>query len=139
MFEAYELSFLGLWMIAVTMIVQLFVATGAHRRQKKSIPGVMDSTLGQKSFVFRSHRVHQNSLENIPPMLALSIIAILIGIDANRLAIAIWVYAVARIIYTALYYAIATEKNPSPRSYFFGIALFANLFLVYDVAMALIS
>ncbi|MCP8899864.1 hypothetical protein M6D89_11195 [Gilvimarinus sp. HB14] len=26
-----------------------------------------------------------------------------------------------------LYYAIATEKNPSPRSYFFGIALLAQI------------
>jgi hypothetical protein len=35
----------------------------------------------------------------------------------------------------ALYYMIATEKNPSPRSYFFMIGLVSNLVLIVMLAV----
>ena len=37
-----------------------------------------------------------------------------------------------------LYYAIATEKNPSPRSYFFLIAAIANIALVVLIGLRLV-
>jgi hypothetical protein len=37
----------------------------------------------------------------------------------------------------ALYYAIATEKNPSPRSYFFLIGIIANVVMLVLLGMRL--
>jgi len=139
MLESYASSFLGLWVILTTIVVQAMVASVAHRRQKVYVPGIVDPSLGHSSFVFRSDRTFRNSLENIVPLFGLAVVAILTGYDAGRLAIVLWVYAVARIIHALLYYAIATEKNPSPRSYFYAIGFLATLFLVIDLGRTLIA
>jgi len=137
--ESYASSFLGLWVILTTIVVQALVASVAHRRQKVYVPGIVDAALGHSSFVFRSDRTFRNSLENIVPLFGLAILAILTGYDAGRLAIVVWIYAVARIIHALLYYVIATEKNPSPRSYFYIIGFLATLFLMVDLGRVLIA
>jgi hypothetical protein len=38
-----------------------------------------------------------------------------------------------------LYYAIATEKNPSPRSYFFLIGVVANITMLVLLGMRLVA
>jgi uncharacterized MAPEG superfamily protein len=139
MLETYASSFLGLWVILATIVVQAIVASVAHRRQKSYVPGIVDAALGHESFVFRSDRTFRNSLENIVPFFGLAILGVLTGYDAGRLAIVIWIYAIARIIHMLLYYVIATEKNPSPRSYFYAIGLLATLFLTVDMGRALIG
>lgn len=138
MLETYSLSFIGLWAVLATIIVQALVASFAHRSQKTYIPGIVDPQLSHSSFVFRSDRTHRNSLENIVPFLGLAVIAMLIGYDAGRLAIVVWIYAVARILHGLLYYLIATEKNPSPRSLFYIIGLLDTLFLMGDLGRILL-
>ncbi|MEE4246136.1 MAG: MAPEG family protein [Kangiellaceae bacterium] len=133
----YSLTFWGLWTILFLILVQAIVASVSHRKQKKYIPGIVDANLSHESMVFRSHRTHQNSLENIMIFFGPVVIALLTGFDAQNLAIIVWVYAIARIIHTVLYYTIATEKNPSPRSYFYIIALLANIVLFVMLAMHL--
>jgi len=137
--ETYASSLLGLWVIFATIVVQALIASVAHRRQKQYVPGIVDAALSHSSFVFRSDRTYRNSLENIAPLFGLAIIAILIGYDPGRLGIVIWIYAAARIIHGLLYYAIATEKNPSPRSYFYLAGLLATLFLLVDVGRVLLG
>lgn len=139
MLEVYSSSVLGLWVVLTTIIVQAIIASVAHRRQKVYVPGIVDPSLSHSSFVFRSDRTFRNSLENIVPLFGLSILGILTGYDAGRLSIVVWVYAVARIIHGLLYYVIATEKNPSPRSYFYAIGLLATLFLAMDLGRMLIA
>lgn len=137
--ETYASSILGLWVILTTIVVQALVASVAHRRQKVYVPGIVDPNLSHSSFVFRSDRTFRNSLENIVPLFGLAILAILTGYDAGRLAIVVWIYAAARIIHALLYYVIATEKNPSPRSYFYMIGFLATLFLMVDLGRVLIA
>ena len=131
--QEYAGSFLGLWLVVITIFVQFLVAVAAHRRQSEVVPGVVDPNLGHESFIFRSDRTFRNSLENIVPLFGTSILAILSGYDASRLAVIIWIYALARIGHMVLYYRIATYKNPSSRSYFFIIGVFASAFLLVDV------
>ncbi len=139
MLEAYASSFIGLWIILTTITAQALIASIAHRRQKQYIPGIVDEALGHESFVFRSDRTFRNSLENIVPLFGLAVIAILVGYDASHLSIVVWVYAVARIGHMLLYYMIATEKNPSPRSLFYTAGFLANLFLVVDLGITLLG
>ncbi|MEC7164145.1 MAG: MAPEG family protein, partial [Pseudomonadota bacterium] len=47
-------------------------------------------------------------------------------------------YALARLLHMILYYRIATEKNPSPRSYFYAIGLLTTLYLIGDLGQFLI-
>lgn len=130
MFESYTPVLAALFVMLATMLLQTIVATAAHRRQKHYIPGVINESLGHESFVFRSHRTYQNSLANVPLMVLTSMLAILAGVDMAVLQVMAWIYALARIMHMILYYVIATEKNPSPRSYFYAIALLTNLGLV---------
>lgn len=138
MFETYHTTLSGLWLVLATISVQALVAVGAHRRQKKVIPGIVDPQLGHESFVFRSDRTFRNSLENIIPFFGLSLLAILAGFDAGRLAIVVWVFALARLVHMVLYYRIATEVNPSPRSYFYLIGVIATLYLIVDLGLFLL-
>ncbi len=130
MFELYHATHLAILMILVTMLVQTLVATVAHRKQKLYVPGVVDENLGHDSFVFRSHRTYQNSLENTPLFVATVFLAMFMNYAPVTVAWCGWIYAVARIFHMGLYYAIATEKNPSPRSYFYALGLFTNITLM---------
>ena len=136
--ETYALSLVGLWLILTTITLQAIIATGAHRRQSKMVPGIVDPALSHDSFVFRSDRTFRNSLENIAPFFGLSVLAMLAGFSPDRLAIAVWVYALARLLHMILYYRIATKKNPSPRSYFYAMGLLTTLYLIGDLGQFLI-
>ena len=139
MSEIYNSSLIGLWLILVTIILQAMVAIRVHRAQKGGYtPGVIKPELGQSSFVFRAHRTFQNSMENIVPILGLAFIAIFAGYSAFKLSIIVWVYAIARIAHMVLYYKIATEKNPSPRSIPFIIGFFASFYLMIDLGIFLL-
>ena len=138
MLETYTTSFIGLWLMLTTITLQAVIATGAHRRQSKMVPGIVDPALSHDSFVFRSDRTFRNSLENIAPFFGLSVLAMIAGFSPDRLAIVVWVYALARLLHMILYYRIATEKNPSPRSYFYMIGLLATFYLTGDLGQFLI-
>ncbi len=139
MFDVYNSSLLGIWLILATIIVQAMVAVRVHRRQSGGYsPGVIKSELGQSSIVFRAHRTFQNSLENIIPFLGMAIIAMLSGYSAFKLSIIIWTYAISRIIHMILYYKIATNKNPSPRSIFWAIGFLASFYLMIDLGIFLL-
>ena len=46
MFEVYQNSFIGLWLIVATIIVQAMVAVRVHRRQEGGyLPGVLKLSL----------------------------------------------------------------------------------------------
>ena len=139
MFDVYNSSLLGIWLILATIVVQAVVAVRVHRRQSGGYsPGVIKPELGQSSIVFRSHRTFQNSLENIIPVLGMAIIAMLSGYEAFKLSIIVWTYAVSRIIHMILYYKIATDKNPSPRSIFWAIGFLASFYLMIDLGIFLL-
>ena len=136
--EIYQAVFIGLWLILTTILIQAMIMVGAHRAEKDYKVGKIDPNLGQESFFFRSHRAFWNSLENIIPFLGISLVAILAGYSSFKLGIVVWIYAISRIIHMLLYYYIATEKNPSPRSYFYGFGLLATLYLIVDLGIFLI-
>jgi len=60
------------------------------------------------------------------------------GADPFWTAIWVWVYAVSRLIHMGCYYGISTEKNPSPRTHFFMLALIANIALIIQAGLSLI-
>lgn len=128
--DDYHSTLLALALMLATLLLQSLIAMVAHRKQKRYVPGVLDPALGHESFVFRSHRTFHNSLENLPLMIGTLLLAILSGYDPQWTAALCWIYAAARIIHMVLYYAIATEKNPSPRSYFFSVGLLVNILLL---------
>lgn len=139
MFAQYNLALSALFLMLATMMVQTLVAMVAHRRQSHYVPGIVDGGLSHDSFVFRSHRTYQNSLENVP-LMALSLLGgMAAGVPPLTMGVIAWVFALARIIHMALYYAIATERNPSPRSYFFLIGLLSNLVLLTLMALELLA
>ncbi|NVJ51692.1 MAG: MAPEG family protein [Gammaproteobacteria bacterium] len=138
MLQDYTWVYWGLWLIGATVLIQALVASISHRRQKHYIPGVVDSQLGHESIVFRSHRTFLNSIENLVMFLVPVVVALFTQMDALTLSSLVWTYAIARIIHMVLYYAIATEKNPSPRSYFYIIGLLSNLVLLVMLAIHMI-
>jgi glutathione S-transferase len=137
MLASYSFAILGLWLILATVFVQAMVASVAHRRQKHYVPGIVNDKLSHESFVFRSHRTFLNSHENLLMMFGSALLGMLVGMDAYWLGMLVWVYAIARVLHMALYYALATETNPSPRSYFFMVGFIANLVLLIMLGLHL--
>ena len=128
--ETYLLAYWGVFTALVILLLQWFVASGRKAKQPGAVPGKINESLSHDSFVFRAHRTFMNSLENYPLMLGTTFLTFFVGASAFWTALLIWVFVGARLIHMVLYYAIATEKNPSPRSYFFMIGLFANIALL---------
>jgi len=139
MIEAYTSALLGVWLILLTVFIQGMVASVAHRRQSRYVPGIVDRQLSHESFVFRSHRTFMNSQENLVLMLGTAMTSMLAGVDASWVAATVWIYALARLVHMWLYYVIATESNPSPRSYFFIIGVIANLVLLVKLGLFLVA
>jgi len=135
----YYLTFLGLFIILLTLLIQWFVASKTKASQADAIPGKIPENLSHESFVFRAHRTFMNSLENLPLMLGTTFMAVLIGANSFWTGIFVWVFAIARILHMVLYYAIATEQNPSPRTWFFMIGLLANVGLLGLCGITLLS
>ena len=139
MFEIYQSSFIGMWVILTTIMIQAMVAIRFHRGQRDGYkPGIIKPELNQSSIVFRSYRTFQNSLENIVPILGMTFLAMFAGYSSFKLAIIIWIYAIARIGHMILYYKISTEKNPSPRSIPWAIAFLAGVYFMIDLGVFLI-
>lgn len=137
MFEPYRVSLLGILFIIVTAIVQALIAMWVKASLPGAVPGRIDPNLSHGSFVFRSHRTFMNTLENTPIMLASGFLAILCRADIFWTGLLIWIYAISRMLHMILYYAIATEKNPSPRSFPFMAGFIANVVLIGFIAAAL--
>ena len=87
MMDDYQSVFLGLWLTLSTIVLQAMVLIRSHRRQKGYKVGVMDPSLGQDSFLFRSYRTFWNSLENIVPMFGMAVIAVLCGYSPYKLTL----------------------------------------------------
>jgi uncharacterized MAPEG superfamily protein len=139
MFSSYSLALLGILIILLTLVIQGFVAARSKASQAGAVPGKIDLSLSHSSFVFRANRTFANSLENMPQMLGAAFLAVFVGANVMWTAVFIWSMAVSRIIHMVLYYGISTEKNPSPRSYFYLIALIANVALLCLSGLALIN
>lgn len=135
--ESYNTALWGLFVILLTVLVQAIIAAVSKAKQPGAIPGKIDESLTHASFVFRSNRTVGNSLENLPVMLGTILLAIMAGVDAAWAGGLVWLYALARAGHMALYYAIATDRNPSPRSYFFLLGVVANMVLLVMAAIAL--
>ncbi|MDO6536298.1 MAPEG family protein [Alteromonas stellipolaris] len=138
MFIVYTYTIAGLAIIILTVLVQNIVAAVAHRKQSSYVPGKVAEDLSHDSFVFRSHRTFHNSLENVNQFIIPAILCMFVGVTPLYLAILAWVYGLCRIVHMALYYAMATERNPSPRTYFYMIGLVTNLILYVLLFMSLI-
>ena len=136
-YGVYSLALWGIFVILLTVLVQSLVAAGTKASQPGAVPGKMDESLSHSSFVFRSNRTLMNSLENLPVMLGTAFLALFAGVDAMWTGILVWMFALSRILHMVLYYGIATDKNPSPRSYFFLLGVVANIALLVFVGLAL--
>lgn len=134
----YHLSFWGILIILSTLLAQSVVAAVSKAIQPGAIPGKINPNYGHDSFVFRSHRTIANSLENASIMLATAFLAILTGSNPLWTGIYVITFALARIAHMLLYYALTTNKNPSPRSFFYLLGLVANIALVALITTNLI-
>ena len=139
MTNEYTVTLWGLLLILFTLIIQSFVAAMVKAKQPGAVPGKINPNLSHDSFVFRSNRCVVNSIENSVMMLGTVFLAIFANVNPKWIGIYTMTFAVARIIHMLLYYFIATEKNPSPRSYFYLIAFISNVALLLQTCLTLLN
>ncbi|RBW42625.1 MAPEG family protein [Psychromonas sp. B3M02] len=131
-------GYLAFYLYLVMLLIQWGVATFSKSKQPNAVPGKIDENLSHDSFVFRAHRTFQNTLENSALFIGTVLLAFTLNVQSPIFAICIWIYLLARMIHMALYYAIATENNPSPRTYFFLMGVAANVVMLGILALRLI-
>jgi len=139
MIEVTYSAYLAFYLYLVLVLVQWAVATFSKAKLPNAIPGKIDNDLSHDSFVFRAHRTYQNTVENSALFVGTVLFAFALNYQSSVFAICVWTYVIARIVHMVLYYAIATEKNPSPRSYFFIIALIANVIMLVLIGLRLMQ
>lgn len=127
MFIDYKQALIVLCMLLTLIVIQALVASVAHRRQKHYVPGIVDSQLDHHSFVFRSHRTFLNSLENAPVFVLTILLCMGIGLSSEKVFYLSLIFTASRFIHMLLFYFIATNKNPSPRSIFYMIGLVTQI------------
>ena len=131
-------AYTAFYLYLVMLLVQWAVATFSKARQPNAIPGKIDENLSHDSFVFRAHRTFQNTIENSALFVGTVLLAFTLNLQSPIFAICVWVYLAARVVHMVLYYIISTEKNPSPRTYFFLIGLLANVVMLVMLGLRLI-
>ena len=131
-------AYLAFYVYLLMLLLQWGMATISKAKQANAVPGKIDDSLSHSSFIFRAHRTFHNTLENSALFVGTVLFAFTINYQSALFAICIWVYVSARLVHMALYYTIATEKNPSPRTYFFLIGLIANLVMLGLLGMRFI-
>lgn len=137
MIEVAYSAYMAFYLYLVMVLVQWMVATYSQTQKTNAIPGKIDKDLSHDSFVFRAHRTFHNTLENGLLFIGTVLFAFILNYQSPIFAICVWTYVVARIVHMILYYAIATEKNPSPRSYFFLIGVGANVVMLILIGLRL--
>lgn len=138
MFDVTYSAYVAFYLYLVMLLIQWMVATFSKAKQPNAIPGKINDDLSHDSFVFRAHRTFHNTLENSALFIGTVLFAFVLNYQSPIFAIGVWTYVIARIVHMALYYAIATEKNPSPRSYFFLIGVIANVLMLVLIGIRLI-
>jgi len=131
-------GYIAFYLYLVMLLIQWVVATFSKSKQPDAVPGKIDNNLSHDSFVFRAHRTFHNTLENSALFVGTVLLAFVLNVQSPIFAIFIWTYLIARIVHMVLYYVIATEKNPSPRTYFFLIGVAANIAMLVILGLRLI-
>ena len=138
MIEVAYSGSIAFYLYLVMLLIQWIVATFSKSKQPDAVPGKINENLSHDSFVFRAHRTFHNTLENSALFVGTILLAFVLNVQSPIFAIFIWTYLIARIVHMVLYYAIATEKNPSPRTYFFLIGVVANIAMLVILGLRLI-
>ena len=131
-------GYIAFYLYLVMLLIQWVVATFSKSKQPDAVPGKIDNNLSHDSFIFRAHRTFHNTLENSSLFVGTVLLAFVLNVQSPIFAIFIWTYLIARIVHMVLYYVIATEKNPSPRTYFFLIGVAANIAMLVILGLRLI-
>ncbi|WP_028869074.1 MAPEG family protein [Psychromonas arctica] len=131
-------GYIAFYLYLVMLLIQWIVATFSKSKQPDAVPGKINENLSHDSFVFRAHRTFHNTLENSALFVGTVLLAFVLNVQSPIFAIFIWTYLIARIVHMVLYYVIATEKNPSPRTYFFLIGVVANIAMLVILGLRLI-
>ncbi|NVJ92690.1 MAG: MAPEG family protein [Methylocystaceae bacterium] len=136
--DIYSPTLTVLAALILLTVIQSLIAMTAHRKQESYIPGIVNSSLDHRSFVFRSHRTFMNSLENVPIFILTVFLGVFLGFSPQHLFWPSVIFLIARLAHMILFYKIATNANPSPRSYFFLIGLLCQFYLLGFIILKLI-
>ena len=132
-------AYMAFYVYLIMLVVQWSVAIFSKAKQPNAVPGKISDDLSHDSFIFRAHRTFHNTLENSALFIGTVLFAFVINYQSPIFAMCVWVYVIARLIHMALYYVIATEKNPSPRTYFFLISFIANIVMLILIGLRLMA
>ncbi|MBJ6761613.1 MAPEG family protein [Myxococcaceae bacterium JPH2] len=109
------------------------VVTNAEDAQRK--PGAIQVATSEHPDVERVQRAHRNDLENIPPFLMLSLLAVLMGAAEGVTAASLVVFTLARVGHSVTY-----VKGIQPwRSVSYGVGLLAQLVVMALVVQRAVS
>ena len=102
---------------------------------KSKLIGYIISAIGLIGIILSGEKLKAAipGLNTIP-----SIQILVVAITITIIGVLILVFAMSRLVHMILYYLISTEKNPSPRSYFFIAGLVSNIALLALCGVALV-
>lgn len=135
--SAYQPALLAAALLCLMLPLQNFMTAPLSYVKEEQVPG-MPLRGDHGSISFRAIRAFENSAENVPGFVLLTLFAALLGVGAglvNGLSIG---YLAARIAYGAVYYSGWGKPAGGPRTMIFVVCLLINVVLSALVIWALI-
>ncbi len=127
----YHSSLLGLFALAVLIVIQFLMVDVAMMRAKH-VPG-MPVTAGHGDFFFRANRAYGNTYEGLGLFLLITLLCLLSGADPQWTAYGVWLFTAARAAHmTCYYFDLRTARSTA-----FAFGLLAKLGLLVIAGRAL--
>jgi uncharacterized MAPEG superfamily protein len=99
--EAYTFSIIGVLTLCLTSIV-LAINSGYAKGRAGALSGpVMPAD--DENLLYRIDRVHLNSVEALSPFVVPAILAMMVGVRPNLLALLVWIHVAIRLAHTIIY------------------------------------
>ncbi len=134
---AYGAGLAGLAVLVLIVLVQSLMV-GIAKPAAGLTPG--DQPKGDyESLIYRTHRVHQNSVEALVPFAATALAAILIGVIPWLVNVAVWLHVLLRLGFWVVYRQNVGKPVNGLRSMVFALGWLLNVILALAVLIAWVA
>ena len=134
--STYGSSLIGLLVLAMIPMVQSLIA-GLAKGGRQLKPG-SEPSMEYDERIYRIHRVHLNSTENLAAMAVAVLVAVYAGASSFVVGLLVWFHVILRLAYWYIYLNNIGRTQSGARTIVFALAWFMNVILIVVGVVALI-
>jgi uncharacterized MAPEG superfamily protein len=99
--EVYTLSIIGMLALCLLSIL-LAIYSGSSKGRARALSGPV-LPADDNNLLYRIDRAHMNSVEALAPFVVPAVLAIMLGVGPNTLAVLVWLHVAIRLVHLVVY------------------------------------